>query len=302
MEVHSMSESPQRKIGWIGLGNMGQPMVGRLLDAGYALTVYNRTQDKTEAFVGRGAKAASTLEELAAQNTLIFAMVYNDEALEEVALGDGGIFETMQSGSIFVDMSTVSPASSQKVAAGAAEKGIRFLRAPVTGSTSMAVGGKLGILASGDEVAFAEVKEIFAVLGQQSFYLGNGEEARYMKLLLNTILGTTVQIMAEALTFGKKAGLDWDKMLDVINNSAITSPLIRYKQEPLSRRDFSPAFTINLINKDFDLALDVSKELNIPMPVTSMVKQMLTMARTSGKGELDFISLVLLAEENAGLK
>lgn len=296
-----MADITKTQLGWIGLGNMGLPMADKLLEAGYKMTVYNRTKEKADLLVEKGAVRANSLKELAKDNRIIFSMLYDDQALEIVTLGESGIFNHLKPKDVFIDMSTVSPASSKKVAEEAKSKGIYFLRAPVTGSVPMAKSGNLGILVSGDYDIFLNISALFDILGQKSFYLGLYEEARFMKLLINTILGTTVQILAEALTFGKKAGLDWEKMLDVINNSAISSPLMKYKQEPLLNRDFSPMFTINLINKDIDLVMDVREDLQIPMPLTSTLKQMLTMAQTTGKGELDFISLVLLAEELSGI-
>ena len=289
-------------IGWIGLGNMGKPMSGRLLEAGYPLVVYNRTKEKTKELAEKGAKVADSPAELASQADITFTMIADSNALEDVTLDKNGVFEGAKPGSILIDMSTVSPESSAKVAETAKQKGVRYLRAPVSGSTPAAAAGTLGIMVSGDEDAYNESLEAFKVMGQKVFYLGPAEEARYMKLAVNIMIGTTCQILSEALVFGKKAGLDWDKMLEVLTNSAVGSPLVSYKTKPILERNFSPMFTINLMAKDFDLALAVGKDLTIPLPVTSLVKQCLATAKATGKGELDFASLVLLAEELAGIK
>lgn len=289
-------------VGWIGLGNMGLPMSGRLLEAGYPLTVYNRTAEKARCLADKGVKVVGSLQELPGHVSVIFTMIANSQALEEVTLGEKGIFKTVKPGTIFIDMSTVSPDSSAKVSLAAKDKGVKYLRAPVTGSTTMAVAGTLGILTSGDEDAYNKVLDVLKNLGQKVFYLGTGEEARYMKMLLNIMVGITGQMMGEALAFGTKAGLDWDQMLEVLSNSAVASPLVCYKVNSLSKRDYSPMFTINLMEKDFDLTLAASKELVVPMPVTGLVKQYLAAAKATGKGDLDFISLVKLAEEFAGIK
>lgn len=289
-------------IGWIGLGNMGKPMSGRLLEAGYPLVVYNRTKEKAKELAEKGAKVADSPAELASQADITFTMIADSKALEDVTLDKNGVFEGSKPGSILIDMSTVSPESSAKVAEAAKQKGVRYLRAPVSGSTPAAAAGTLGIMVSGNEGAYNESLEVFKVMGQKVFYLGPAEEARYMKLAVNIMIGTTCQILSEALVFGKKAGLGWDKMLEVLTNSAVGSPLVSYKTKPILERNFSPMFTINLMAKDFDLALAVGKDLTIPLPVTSLVKQCLATAKATGKGELDFASLVLLAEELAGIK
>lgn len=297
-----MSAKSNVTIGWIGLGNMGKLMSGRLLEADYPLVVYNRTKEKTRELVEKGAKVADSPAEVASQAEITFTMVTDSKALEDVTLNKNGAFEGSKPGSIFIDMSTVSPESSAKVAEAAKQKGIRYLRAPVSGSTPAATAGTLGIMVSGDEDAHNESLELFKVIGQKVFYLGPAEEARYMKLAVNIIMGAICQILSEALVFGKKAGLDWGKMLEVITNSSAAAPLISYKVKPILERNFSPTFTINLMAKDFDLALAAGKDLTVPLPVASLVKQCLASAQATGKGELDFVSLVLLAEEHAGIK
>ena len=297
-----MSKKGKVMIGWIGLGNMGKPMSGRLLQADYSLVVYNRTKKKTKELAEKGAKVADSPAEVASQADITFTMIADSKALEDVTLNKDGVFEGAKPGSIFIDMSTVSPESSAKVGEAAKQKGIRYLRAPVSGSTPAAAAGTLGIMVSGDEDAYSESLEVLKVMGQKVFYLGSAEEARYMKLAVNIMIGTTCQIMSEALVFGEKAGLDWDKMLEVFTNSAVGSPLISYKTKPILERNFSPMFTVNLMAKDFDLALAVGKDLTVPLPVASLVRQCLATAKATGKGELDFVSLVLLAEELAGIK
>ena len=289
-------------IGWVGLGNMGKRMSGRLLEAGYPLIVYNRTREKTKELADKGSKVAGSPAEVAAQADIIFTMVSDSKALEDVTLEKGGVIEGAKPSSILIDMSTVSPESSAKVAETAKQKKLRFLRAPVSGSTPAAAAGTLTIMVSGDENTYKEALEALNIMGQKVFYLGSAEEARYMKLAVNIIIGVTFQIMSEALVFGKKAGLDWAKMLEVFSNSAIASPLISYKTKPILERNFEAMFTVNLLAKDFDLALAASKDLTMPMPVASLVKQCLASAQATGKGELDFASLVVLAEEMAGIK
>lgn len=290
------------RIGWIGLGNMGQPMSKRLVEAGYPVTVYNRTKEKAAEVVSAGAKLAESPAAVARASDFVFTMVADSAALEEVSLGPDGLVEGLNPGSVVIDMSTVSPESSLKVNAAVEGKGGKFLRAPVTGSTVLARAGTLGILCSGDRAAYERTLEIFQVLGKNQFYLGAGEESRYMKLALNMMIGTSMQMMAESLVFGKRAGLDWAQMIQVIAGSAVGSPLVQYKAKPVTERNFTPAFTVKLMEKDFDLALNIAKNMDVSLPVTALTRQFLASARSTGKGDLDFAALILVAEEMAGMK
>jgi 3-hydroxyisobutyrate dehydrogenase-like beta-hydroxyacid dehydrogenase len=199
-------------------------------------------------------------------------------------------------------MSTVDPAASSKVNQVVEAKGCKYLRAPVTGSTVLARQGTIGILCSGDKGAYDKALEVFKILGKNQFYLGGGEEARYMKIALNMMIGTTMQMWAESLILGKKAGLDWKQMVEVIAGIVAGSPLVQYKAKPVSERSFAPAFTVKLMQKDFDLALTMAKAKNVPLPITGLVRQFFAAAEATGKGDLDFSSLILLAEELAGMK
>jgi 3-hydroxyisobutyrate dehydrogenase-like beta-hydroxyacid dehydrogenase len=276
-------------------------MSKRLIDSGYDLIVYNRTRAKTAELAKLGARVASTPKELAQDTEFVFTMVSDSIALETVTLPPNGILAGARPGNIIVDMSTISPDTSIRLAKAAEEKTVSLLRAPVSGSTTMAEAGTLGIMVSGSQDSYERALPILQVLGKKIFYLGLGEEARYMKLAVNMIIGATCQGMAEALVFGKRAGLAADKMLDVINNSAIASPFTNYKTKTLVTRDFTPAFTVRMMEKDMDLVLSEATQLHVPLPVTAYVRQMLTAAKATGKGNLDFCSLCLLAEELAGL-
>ena len=290
------------RVGFIGLGNMGQPMAGRLLEAGFPLTIWNRTKAKTDDLARKGAKVAGSPKEVAAQSEVTITMISDGPSLKAVTLGDNGILAGAKSGSILVDMSTVDPESSSEVAKAADERGVKMLRAPVSGSTVLAGAGKLTIFASGDKQAYDRCQEVFGAMGQKTFHVGTGDEARYLKLVLNMMVGTTCQMLAEALTFGEKAGLAWEQMLEIIGSSVVASPLVAYKIPPLSKREFKAAFTASMMAKDFDLALAVGQKLGVPMPTVSLVRQFLGMLQATGRGELDFSALLLLMEELGGIK
>lgn len=290
------------KVGFIGLGRMGQPMAGRLLDAGFPLTIWNRTKAKTVDLGKRGAKVVSSPKEVAAQSDIIITIVSDDAALEAVTLGENGILAGVRARSILIDMSTVSPKISRQVAQVADERGVKMLRAPVSGTTNWAATGMLTIFVSGDKQAYEKCQKVLGVMGQKIFYLGAKEEALYLKLVHNMMVGMTSQMLAEAVTFGQKAGLDWHQMLEVISDTVVASPILRFKAERLAERNFTAAFSASMMAKDFDLALTAGKELGSPMPTVGLVRQFLGTLVATGRGELDYLALVLLMEELAGIK
>jgi 3-hydroxyisobutyrate dehydrogenase-like beta-hydroxyacid dehydrogenase len=292
----------KQKIGWIGLGKMGIPMSKNLIKKGYSLTVYNRTKEKTKELAGQGAKVADSPKALAADSDVIISMISDDAVLEDVSTGKNGAFEGAKSGAIFIDMSTVSPVASGRVAEAAAKKGIKYLRAPVSGSTVLATAGTLTIFASGPKDAYDSCLEIFNSMGQKVFHVGTGDEARYLKLLLNMMVGISSAMAGEALIFGEKGGMNWSQMIDIIANSVVASPLIGYKAQTLKDRNFAPAFTIDQMAKDFDIALETGKAVNVPMPITAMARQLFAAMKANGKGGLDFFGLVTLMEDLAGIK
>ncbi len=294
--------SEKQRIGWIGLGKMGIPMSKNLIKKGYSVTVYNRTKEKTKELASEGAKVADSPKALAAESDVIISMISDDPVLEEVSIGKNGAFEGAKSGTIYIDMSTVSPVSSTKVAEVATKKGIKYLRAPVSGSTVLATSGTLTIFASGPKDAYDKCTEIFGAMGQKVFHVGNGDEARYLKLLLNMMVGITSAMAGEALIFGEKGGMDWSQMIDIIGASVVASPLIGYKAQMLKSRNFAPAFTIDQIAKDFDIALETGRAANVPMPITALARQFFGAMKAKGKGNLDFFGLVTLLEDLAGIK
>ncbi len=294
--------SEKQKVGWIGLGKMGIPMSKNLVKKGYPVTVYNRTKEKTKELAAEGAKVAESPKALAADSAVIISMISDDPVLEEVSIGKNGAFEGAKAGAVYIDMSTVSPVASGRVAEVAEKKGIKYLRAPVSGSTALATAGTLTIFASGPKDAYDKCAEIFGAMGQKVFHVGNGEEARYLKLLLNMMVGITSAMAGEALIFGEKGGMDWNQMVDIINSSVVASPLIGYKAQMLKSRNFTAAFTIEQMAKDFDIALDTGKTINVPMPITAMARQFFGAMKAKGKGNLDFFGFVTLLEELAGIK
>ena len=291
-----------QQVGFVGLGHMGQPMARRLLGAGFDLVVYNRTPAKAEPLVERGATAVESPADLAGRSDVVFSMVADDGALMEVALGERGALKGARDGLVYVDMSTVSPAASAEVAGACSRAGVQFLRAPVTGSTALAEAGTLGILASGPRSAFDSVADALRAMGSTLFYLGPGEEARYMKLALNTMIGTTMAAFAEALVLGEKAGLEWGQMLEIFAGSAVGSPFVKYKAQQLAKRNLAPAFAATLMRKDYDLALEAARDLEVATPLSGLSRQLFQATVGSGWGELDFAAVLLLIEHASGIR
>jgi len=291
----------KRSVGWIGLGKMGAPMATNLVTSGHPVSVYNRTAERAETLVEMGARYLASLEQLGAASDVIFSMIADDSALFDITVGKGGVFQTMKEKSIFVDMSTVSPSASARVAAAAREYDIAYLRAPVSGSTSAARSRALTILVSGPQQAFADVAEMLKVIGKSIHYLGDGEQSRYLKLSINLMVGITAAMMGEALTLSSRGGVDWQQMLNVINDSAVASPLVGYKKAMLAERNFAPMFSSNQMAKDLDLALDTGREQGVVMPLVAMVRQLFCAMQSEQMAELDFFAYVTLVERLSGV-
>ena len=295
-------DAEKKKVGWIGLGKMGHPMARRLLDGGFALTVFNRTPGKARELVDLGAREAGSAGEAAAASDLVFTMIADDAALEEVTTGENGVLRTAAPGSVLIDMSTVSPGASAAVARQASARGVHYLRAPVSGSTRFAEQGALTIFVSGPVEVYQRCAGVLGALGRKLFHVGQAEEARTLKLLINMMVGTTAMMVAEALAFGEKSGLSWNQMVDVVGQSVVASPLVGYKTQTLKDRNFTPSFTADQIAKDFDLALDAGRSLCVPMPVTALVRQFFGSMKATGRGNLDLFGVVRLLEELAGIE
>ena len=289
-------------IGFIGLGKMGHPMALNLIKAGHEVMVYNRSREKTQAHADAGGRVAESIAELSAASDIVITMISDDDALHGVALEDDGVIANMAEGGIFIDMSTVSPAASIKVGDATRQKNIAYLRSPVNGSVVQAADGILVILSSGPRASFDFIHPLFEIMGDRIFYLGEEEQARYLKLAINTMIGISSSMMGEALAFGEAGGLDWNTMIEVIASSAVGSPVVNYKVEALKNRDFTPAFTARQMAKDFDLALDTAKNNHIPMPITSSVRQHWSAMIGTGRGDQDFFAYVEMLEDMAGLK
>lgn len=280
------------KIGWIGVGNMGLPIAKNLCKANFDVMVNDVVDINKEEMISAGARWSDKITDVAEFADIIFTMLPNGNILQSVTLGDPGIIGSISPGKAVVDMSTVAPSESETVAKALEDKGCKLLRAPVTGSTILAEKAELGVIVSGDEALYTRLLPCFRAISNKQFYLGDGEKARVLKLAINLMIGINMQMLAEAMLLADKAGLDWKQTIDIIAESAAASPVVKYKHELVANREYPPAFSVKMMEKDFDLAFDAARQYGAALPISSMTRQMLTAARASGKGEDDFSVLV----------
>ena len=288
-----MGDLRDHTLGWIGAGRMGTPLCRRLLAAGATLHVTDPDHARVAALATEGAHPAATAAAVAEQASVTFSMVPNDLALLAVAQD---VARTIRPGQVFVDLSTVSPAASARVAELMAERGADYLRCPVSGSTATAASGALTLFLSGPEAAMDRCAPLLAVLGRETLRCGAAEEARAVKLMVNLVVALTPAVIGEALAFGGRLGLEWDGMLDALSRSVAGSPLLAYKVDMLKARDWTPAADVDLVAKDVDLALSVGQREGVPMPLSALARQFAAAFQASGEGGLDFFRVATWPE------
>lgn len=285
------------RIAWIGAGKMGLPVCHRLKSAGHDVRVLARRVEQGEALRRAGFVVASDVPSLIREVDVVFTCVSDDRALADVVLNDGfrAAFPAMAT---LIDMSTVSPAISVAVSAQLGANAA-YLRSPVSGSTAMAEAGTLTALVSGPRAAFDRMADVFAAFTKVAFYLGAAEQARFLKLSINSMVAATSVLLGEALALGRKGGLDDATMLDVITQSAVASPLIGYKKAMIVSGNYAPAATLNMLRKDVDLFLAAGEQAGLALPAGEMVRAAYDEAAERGLGEQDFFVLVRGAGETS---
>ena len=284
-------------IGFIGLGRMGSRMAVNVAKAGYPLTVYNRDPEKTRPLLEIGASAAASPAEAARVSQVVITMVSDSDALYQVALGSEGVLEGLQPDAVFIDMSTVDPVITRNLAEETRARGGHMLDAPVSGSTALAEAGTLSIMVGGSEQIMARVNDILLSMGSRTTYVGPNGAAASMKLAVNIVIGVTMQVVAESVVLAERAGIPPEVAVDVLANSAIGSPFVKYKAPQLLEPAGPAAFTTELMQKDLSLAIEMARRLNVPLPTTAAANEMLTVARGMGLGERDFAAVVDIMRE-----
>lgn len=291
-------------MAWIGVGKMGQPMAGHLLSAGAQLLLCDPDRERLTPLLQRGAQAVDDAAAAAARvgaSGVVFSSLPNDAALREVVFGTRGLLAGAQPGMAFVDTSTVSPTLSAEVAGALQAAGVQYLRVTVSGNNHFAESATLTVMASGDAALYARLQPLLACFGDKHFHVGTAEQARTLKLVINLMIAGTAGFFAEALALGRKGGLDWQSMLQVIGASAVASPIVRSKSQELAVRDFTPTFTCHQMAKDLDLILAAGQASGVPLGLTALVAQLNQACIAMGDGELDYIATVRLLERLSGL-
>ena len=286
-------------VGWIGTGRMGFQLATRLVKAGYDVAVWNRTRAKCEPLAAAGATIVDSPAALAGRD-IVFVMVSADRDLEAVVLGEGGLLTGDAAPRIIADSSTVSPAASARIRAAASARGAGFLAAPVSGNPKVIAAGKLTVAVSGPREAFEEARPLLERFGRGVTYVGDGEQARLVKIAHNVFLGVVYQSLAEITVLAERGGVSRAAFLEFLNDSVLGSAFSRYKSPALVNLDFHPTFTNVLLRKDMQLGLSAGHDLGVPMPLAAAADMLIAQAVGAGLTDEDFATLVLEQARRSG--
>ena len=288
-------------LGFIGLGSMGGEMVKRLLDAGHTVIGHNRTKVRGQWLMDLGMRWGETPREVAQAADITMTMVRDTEALHAVTLGPDGLITGLGAGNLFVDMSTVSPAASQQLAARVAETGAKMLDAPVSGSVVTLKAGQLSFMVGGDETAFHDVRPILLDIGATATRVGGNGLAAMMKVALNLNLPVQILAFSESLVMAEKMGIPRETAVEVLLNSVLASPALKYRFPFVLNPPPEPLFDVDMMQKDVQLALEAGRNLGVPLPTTAVANEWLSAARGIGLADLDFAVLYRVLQRMAGV-
>ena len=288
-------------IGFIGLGIMGKPMVRNLMKAGNTVTVYDIVGTSVEEMATEGAIPASSSSEVASKNSLIITMVPDSADSEAAILGANGVLEGAASGSVVIDMSSIAPASSQKIAAGCETQGVDFLDAPVSGGEPGAVSGTLAIMVGGKKDVYDKYVDVFAPMGSATF-CGDYGAGNTTKLANQIMVAINIAAVGEALVLAKKAGLDPNVVFEAVKGGLAGSNVLNAKGPMMIEGNFNPGFRIRLHQKDLNNALQTARELSVPLPFTAMAQQVIGSLMNEGKGDADHSAIANFIEDMAQTK
>ncbi len=288
-------------LGFIGLGAMGGRMARRLLDAGHPVVGFNRTAAKAEPLVAAGMKLASSPRQTAEASDVIFSMIAHTEALDAIAYGPDGVIEGLRPGATWVEMSTVSPSATRRLAEAVGARGAILLDAPVSGSVFTLEQGQLSIMVGGDAAALERVRPYLSAIGPTITHVGPLGLAVTMKIAAN--LGLAVQMLAfsEAVLLAEKAGIARERAVETLLKSVVASPMIKYRGPFVLGMPAEAWFNVPMIQKDLELALELGHQVGVPLPTTALTQSMLTAARALGLGEYDFAVIFDVLARLSGL-
>lgn len=286
-------------LGWLGTGRMGEAMASRLVAAGNDVLVWNRTRSKTDGLAARGAQVVDDIVDLGKAD-IVFVMVATPSDLEAVLNGPAGLLSAPRKPAIIVDCSTVSEEASAAMRAAARDRGVEFLAAPVSGNPHVVAEGEACFVVSGPVDVFERARPYLETVAKKAVHVGTGEQSRLVKLSHNLYLGMMVQALVEVVVLAEKGGVDRASFLEFLNGTVLASDWVRKRTKDLVDKHWKPTFTTELLRKDFDLGLAQARELEVPMPVGSLVHQLIQMAIGVGLRDQDFLSLYLQQSQSAG--
>jgi 2-hydroxy-3-oxopropionate reductase len=287
------------KIGFIGVGIMGRPMAGHLLEAGYPLVVHDLNREPVQELVAAGAEEAFSPREIAERSQVIISMLPDSPDVEIVALGPDGLIEGVSAGDIYVDMSTIAPSVAVKVAKAMAERGVRCLDAPVSGGDVGAINATLSIMAGGDEDLFNEVLPIFQVMGKTITLCGPSGAGQTVKACNQIQVALNIVGMAEALVLGAKAGVDPAIIVQVLSGGYAQSRVMDVRGPRIIHGDFEPGFKGAFHFKDLNIIMQTGNDYGVPLPVTSLVHELFAAMLAAGRGDLDHTGVITILEDLA---
>lgn len=288
-------------LGYVGLGVMGGKMAARLLGKGHRVTGYNRTRSKAQWLVDRGMTLADSPRAVGENADVIFVMVTDSRSLEAVAEGPDGLLAGLGPGKVVVDMSTVSPAVSRAVAEKVRAKGADMVDAPVSGSVVTLEQGKLSVMVGGDRATFNRVRPLLEDIGPKVTHVGGNGLALSMKIAINLSLAVQMLAFSEGVLLAEKSGIARETAVDVLTHSVIGSPMIQYRGPFVLGMPEEVWFSVNMMRKDMVLALEMGRQLDVPLPTTAVTNEMLTAARGMGLAEFDFAVLFVALARMSGV-
>src|ERR1700723_1708411 len=290
--------SEKNKLGFVGVGYMGRPLAQRLLESGFRLTAYDRDRSKAEELIRFGGTVAESVAELSSSCDVMLSCLPSDEAVLNIYKGLDGAFANAHRGSLVIDMSTVYPKTSQELSRLGSERGIGVLDVTISGSTPAAEQGAVTLFGGGDEGCFDAAESIFRVVAHKHFYVGPSGSGATMKLVVNTLLGIGMQAIAEAVALGEKAGLERNRLLEVLSQTTVVAPAHLGKLPRAMNNDYSPQFPLRLMNKDFGLILKLAAAVGAQMPAARAALDVNAAQLTPGI-EQDFSAVILQMEKQA---
>ncbi|MBA2693772.1 MAG: NAD(P)-dependent oxidoreductase [Rubrobacter sp.] len=288
-------------IGFVGLGLMGRPMAKNLADAGYSLTVHNRTHKKAVRFAEEnGSTATESLAELASASDIIFTMLPGPPDVEEAISGEGGLLSGAESGTLIVDMSTSSPPLAKKLAEAAEERDASMLDAPVSGGGVGAIEGTLSIMVGGNPSDFERARTLFEVMGKTVTHVGENGAGQITKAANQIVVALVIEAVSEALVLGEKGGVPPEKVLDVLGGGLAANKVMEVKREKFLTGDFEAGGKVKFHHKDLGIALEAGREYGVALPATALADQMFAALIAKGRGELDHAALIKLIRDLSG--